>query len=375
MRLCHIVPSLEQRHGGPSKSVKALCQGLVGEGDYVRLLSTDPTAEAESNDGGLVISVYKRGSPQALCPSSGLRRSLSEERVEVIHHHGLWLRTLHYAHRKARHSGLRFVVSPRGMMSSWAWNHHRLQKAFAAAFVHPGAFEAVHGWHATSSAEADDIRSLGFKQPICVAENGTEPMSASDVDQAREFWNGAVPQAASRPVALFYSRFHEKKRVMELIAAWKRVAPKEWILLLVGIPEQYSVAELSAHAAAQGLSDQVLVFSGVGRPPPYPLASLFLLPSHNENFGLSIAEALVNAVPVVVTDTTPWSQVNTLGAGWCVPWAQYEAALKEALCSGAEALGTRGAIAKQWARETFSWSRSAARLRAFYQTLSPKWQT
>ena len=369
MRLCHIVPSLEQRHGGPSKSVKALCKALVSHGDVVSLLSTDPEVVGVTSDDSLTVSVFRRDFPQAICPSRGLRQGLTDHSADLIHHHGLWLRTLHYAHHAAQRRRAPLVVSPRGMMSSWAWNHHRAQKRFASLFIHPGALDAVDGWHATSAAEERDIRSLGFRQPICVAENGTEAMSPAAFEEARAFWLDTVPEAASRPVALFYSRFHEKKRVLELLELWKRIAPGDWLLLLVGIPEQYGVADLTARAAGLGLADDVRIFSGVGLPAPYPVASLFLLPSHNENFGLSIAEAMANGVPVVVTDTTPWAQVNALGAGWCVPWADYEAALKIALGAGADGLKTRGSSARAWARETFSWDRSASRVRAFYQTL------
>jgi glycosyltransferase involved in cell wall biosynthesis len=107
------------------------------------------------------------------------------------------------------------------------------------------------------------------------------------------------------------------------------------------------------------------VHDGTDAPPPYGGASLFLLPSHDENFGLSIAEAMAWGLPVVVTDTTPWREVNNREIGWCVPWAEYPDALRAAVQAPADVLRTKGEAARGWVRENFSWRRSAASLIAF----------
>jgi len=111
---------------------------------------------------------------------------------------------------------------PRGMMSPWAWQYHLgWKKAIAATWFHPGAFAAVAGWHATSAAEADDIRRLGFTQPLCISPNGVHPPVAAAESAAATYWRQEHPALAGRRVALFRnSRFHSKKRVLELIALW-----------------------------------------------------------------------------------------------------------------------------------------------------------
>ena len=284
MKLCHIVPSLEERYGGPSKSVFALSTALAQGGSEIELLATAPGPDETRIDGPLAVRIFHRDWPAFLCPSSGLRHHLRATRVQIVHHHALWLRTLHYAHHAARQPDTHFVVSPRGMMAGWAWRHHRWRKYLAGALVHPGALQAVHGWHATSGAEAADIRSQGFTQPICIAPNGVDAPSAEEQASAAAHWSAACPEAAGRPVALFFSRFHRKKRLLELIDTWLEQGPRDWLLLVVGIPEEYSVAMLAARVRQASGADRVRIFSGVGRPPPYPIARLFLLPSHNENF-------------------------------------------------------------------------------------------
>lgn len=372
MKVCHIVPSLEEQHGGPSKSVRALAAAAAAAGEDVELLSTDahaPAAGWSRTEGRLPVRVFRRDWPQALCLSAGLRDALAATDAGVVQHHGLWLRTLHYAHRATRRSGAKLVVSPRGMMSTWAWNHHRLRKQTARRLLHPGALEAADGWHATSHEEEAEIRALGFRQPVCVAPNGVAAATAADRAAAKAHWQDVCPATRDRPVALFYSRFHRKKRVLELIDVWLERGPKDWLLLLVGIPEDYTPAMLEDYVHRQSGTGRVAVFSGQGRPPPYAVASLFLLPSHSENFGLVIAEAMANAVPALVTDGTPWRELNATGLGWCVPWSDYPAALAAAAAETAPALAARGAAAAAWVLREYSWHGAAKRLSAFYARL------
>ena len=372
MKLCHIVPSLEEQHGGPSKSVRALCEALAQAGDEVDLLATEPAAPTtgrRAEVGSLRIRIFRRDWPQRLCPSAGLRNELRTTDSAVIHHHSIWLRTLHYAHQHSRRRGMPLVISPRGMMSAWAWQHRGWRKRVSRALVHPAALENATAWHATSAEEAEEIRALGFRQPVCVAPNGIDCPPVEQLHIAATYWRDTCPALADRKVALFYSRFHQKKRVLELIELWRAQAPADWLLLLVGIPQDYTAEQLEAYARKFPGAARVLAYHGTGRPPPYAVASLFLLPSHNENFGLVIAEAMAHGVPVAVTDTTPWRAVNQHGRGWCVSWPDYPAALAQALGEVPAQLAARGAAAKAWVVDEFSWRKSAETLRAFYATL------
>ena len=368
MKLTHLIPSLESRHGGPSSSVPALASACAAIGHEVELLATVPGPGTTVTEGTLTTTTFARDWPEKLCPSAGLRDALQRSNAEIIHHHSLWLRTLHYAHQAAGH-GARLVISPRGMMSPWAWNHHRLRKRLASAFIHPGAFAAAAGWHATSVEEADDIRRLGFKQPVCVAPNGVRLPATERLMAARAAWRERCPAIGQRPVALFYSRFHRKKRLRELFHLWLAAPRDDWFLLLVGVPEEYSVAEIQGWITAAGAQDRVAVFDGTGLPAPYAVASLFLLPSHSENFALVIAEAMAAGVPALVTDTTPWTGLNLDHRGWCVPWADFHRTLQTAMAEGPARLNARGQRARSWVLREFSWEKSASELCAFYRQL------
>jgi glycosyltransferase involved in cell wall biosynthesis len=368
LKSCHIVPSLAARHGGPSKSVLGLAIALAQDGP-VELLTTESGEGWSRTEGRLEIHAFHRNWPGSVCASSALRSHLRRVAADVVHHHSIWLRTLHYAHHAARRIGAALVVSPRGMMDPWAWRHHHRKKAFARALIHPGAFEAVDGWHTTSDDEASHLRSLGFKQAICVAPNGVSAPTDGELTAAREHWNAVAPVLNQRRVALFYSRFHRKKRLLEVIDTWHEVAPRDWVLLVVGIPEDYTPQLIEAYVLRAGKAGRVLAFDGAGHPAPYAAASLFLLPSHGENFGLSIAEAVASGLPALVTDTTPWSGLNRTGAGWCVPWSGFADALRSATSEDAAALRRRGEIGREWVLREYSWEKAARIVSQFYSGL------
>jgi glycosyltransferase involved in cell wall biosynthesis len=369
MDLVQIVPSLEPRHGGPSVSVPALSSALGALGHRVTLLATGPEAASDTRAHGLEVRISRRGWPEGICPSAGLRHELARLQPHAVHAHGLWLRPLHHAYHRTRELGVPLVISPRGMMSPWAWKHRRWRKALAARLVHPGALAGATGWHATSADEAQDIAALGFRQPVCVAPNGVRAPAPEELAAAEAHWRAACPAAFQRPTAVFYSRLHVKKRVLELIDLWLEQAPKDWLLLVVGIPEGYTVRELSEYVDREEGFGQVEIHDGTDVPPPYVAASVFLLPSHSENFGLVIAEALAHGLPAVVTDTTPWQGMARAGHGWCVPWEEYPGALSAALAEGPERLRTRGARAREWVLQECSWEKAALALERFYAQL------
>jgi glycosyltransferase involved in cell wall biosynthesis len=373
MNLCHIVPSLETRHGGPSQSVRAVANHLALAGHRVELLATQEPGDtaAPAPDDRAAIRLFPRIPPRAIARSPQLCAHLAATPFDCIHHHSLWLRTLAYARATARRRTVPLVISPRGMMTDWAWQHRRWRKQLASWLVHPGAFAQASGWHATSPEEADDIRRRGFTQPICVAPNGVTPPEAAELAAARAAWLELCPAAATRPVALFYSRLHRKKRVRELIDLWAATPRGDWLLLVVGTPEDYAAETLAAEIAARGLSGGITVLDGTGRPAPYAIASFFVLPSHSENFGLVIAEALAAGVPALVTDTTPWTGLAQAQAGWCVAWDAYPAALAGALALSRDELATRGRNGRAWMVRDFSWSRTAHLLGEFYRSLAP----
>lgn len=369
MRIAQLVASLDVRQGGPSRSVRATAAALAARGHDVDLLAT-AGKERVVTEGGVTVREFRRDAPAMLVVSSRLRRHLAANSYDVVHAHGLWTRQLAYARRASADFGSRFVISPRGMLAPWALRHHPLRKRLARLLVHPGALSEVDGWHATGPGEAGEIKAAGFMQPVCVAPNGVDIPDEADLAGARRWWHTTEPALASgKPVALFHSRFHKKKRVLELIDLWASLPDTGWLLALVGIPEDYSVDSLKERVFAAGLADRVVVADGTGTPHPYAAADLFLLPTHSENFGLVVAEALAAGVPALVTDAAPWSAIGPEGAGWCVPWEHYRDSLAAALAMPRDQRTAMGVRGRTWVGAAFPWSRTAQLLEEFYKQL------
>lgn len=365
------MPSLEDRHGGPSRAVRALARALARAGTPADLLTTAEAGRfpAAEPDDAAALRVFARAAPRALGRAPDLARHLARHPYDCLHHHSLWLLSLRYAHAASRRQGTPLVISPRGMMSDWAWHHRRWRKQLAATLIHPGALHDAAGWHATSPEEAADIRRRGFRQPVCVAPNGVDLPDEAALAAARAHWHAHLPALPGRRVALFYSRFHRKKRLRELVELWCSAERGDWLLLIAGLPEEYSVAEIEQWVGAADPGRTVIVADGTNHPAPYAAAEVLLLPSHSENFGLVVAEAQAAGIPALVTDTTPWRSLEAHASGWCEPWADFGDALARALRCDPATLRSMGARGRTWMQQEFSWDRAARLLQQFYAQL------
>ena len=369
LRVALVTPDLRQSSGGPARNIPRLGAALARDGLEVELFFAGEAQEQEPD--GVRYVPCRTAYPSRLGRSPDLKRRLLASRAEVIHASGLWMRPLAYAAQAALRLRAPLVVSPRGMLSPWSLRRSPWRKWMAAQFVHRGAFRQVAGWHATSVDEEADIRGLGFGQPICVAPNGIEP-PAGPPDEALALYRRMAPETPGRRVLLFYSRFHSKKRVRELVGDFAALAPKhpDWHLLAVGVPEEYGVAFLREEAQACGVVSRVTILDGRGLPKPFAVADLFVLPSHNENFGQVVAEALAAGVPVLTTEGTPWSDLERVGAGRRVTLLEMVDALDSMMSWPQARLREAGSRGRDWVLREFTWTEAASRLARFYARLA-----
>src|SRR5262249_27691228 len=89
----------------------------------------------------------------------------------------------------------------------------------------------------------------------------------------------------------------------------------------------------------------------------YSEADIFVLPTHNENFGLTVAESLACRRPVIVTKGAPWSGVETHSCGWWIDTGEAPLidALRTALCTPEAELRAMGLRGETWVKQAFSW--------------------
>lgn len=179
---------------------------------------------------------------------------------------------------------LPFIISPHGMLERWALEHQPIRKQVALATYQKWCLKTANVFHATSASEAENIRRIGLRQPIAIVGNGIESPPH----------NFSLSPSDAR-TALFLSRLHPKKGVLELIAAWRQVRPAGWILRIVGPDEANYRQNVSAAIANSGVADSIELCEAaddVQKWQHYAQAELFVLPTFSENFGLVIGEAL-----------------------------------------------------------------------------------
>ncbi len=139
-----------------------------------------------------------------------------------------------------------------------------------------------------------------------------------------EAFDQAYPQLSQRPFLLALSRLHEKKGLDLLLQAFAGIAEQapELQLVLAG-PDGGMRASLIRQAASLGLSERVHVLGlllGEIKWGALRRCELFCLPSHQENFGLVVAEALACSRPVLIsTAVNLCCEVERAGAGLVQP--------------------------------------------------------
>ena len=368
----HTVASIQAHHGGPSRSVPLLCEALAGQGENVRLVTTTPAADADTTSLRPSEPVQTRTAETSQGPDRLLRTPVSfyrtlRDEIErtppaLLHDHGLWLPSNIIAALVSRQYGIPLVISTRGMLTSWALRHHRWKKRLAWWAYQRWVLRQASLFHVTSQEEVDQLRRLSFNQPAAVIPNGV-PLPGPNRSE--------TPDGEARR-ALFLSRLHPKKGLPMLLQAWAEVRPEGWTLELVGPSEEGHRAELETQARRLKLNGQVHFAGPVSDDEKwdvYRRADLFVLPTHSENFGIVVAEALAAGVPVITTTGTPWNDLEGHDCGW---WVEpTEQALTEALRAAVQAddetrraMGQRG---RRLVEDEYSWPGVAKNMSAAYR--------
>jgi len=365
MHLLHSVDSLALANGGLPLAVSELASSLAEINDDKKTLGVDVI----SSKGGQPcfypdqVKLITAGNP-----TRDWRRQMEaahrQQPFSLIHQHGIWVVSSHTTTAFIRHHGIPLVVSPHGMLEPWALKHHAWRKRIALALYQKRNLQQASAFHATCEAEAEHIRQLGFSQPIAIIPNG---VSIPDTPSS-------VPDPKELKTALFLSRLHPKKGVPMLLEAWATINPPNWQLVISGYDEGNHLAELKRQTEHLGLS------SVISFPDPlfdqakndaFHRADLFILPSHSENFGIVIAEALASGLPVITTRETPWQILEEQNCGWWVD-ATPEAiacSLKQACQLSPSELQAMGHRGKKLVEEKFLWPRIAKQMLQFYHWL------
>jgi glycosyltransferase involved in cell wall biosynthesis len=366
----HTVASLDLESGGPSQTVSRLCSSLSQLDDIaIALVSqvhrrrTAVLPQAPKVD----LYLHESRSRQLLRFGIPLRRALNKafhnKQPSIVHDHGVWSPSNHFVASLARRSRIPRVIHPRGMLEPWALNYRAWKKHIALRLYQRYDLDTASLLFATADQEAESFRKLGLKQPIAVIPNGVEiPVRASAYqERTLDTYRNAI----------FLSRIHPKKGLINLVHAWAKARPTGWRLKIAGPDEGGHLVQVMELARTLSISkdiDYLGVVGGEAKARLFESADLLLMPSLSENFGLVVAEALAYGIPVVTTRGTPWQGVVAHRCGWWIEPSieALASALNISLSTDSKTLREMGERGRTYAQE-FNWTTIARRTAEVYR--------
>jgi glycosyltransferase involved in cell wall biosynthesis len=374
LRVIHVVPAITEEAAGPSYSVPRLCEALISNGVDVRLAVLNCVNRVINLP---YLKVFHLGlGPRKLGVSTKMKKWLKQEvtlrHVDIIHNHSLWMMPNVYAGSVVKNSQCRLVVSPRGTLSEYALKLNALQKKIFWRIFQGPALANASCFHATAECEYEDIRRVGFKQPVCIIPNGIDLPSFEKKHQG------------NRKQVLFLGRIHPKKGVDILLRSWQMVESRfpDWDLHIVGPDNGGYLDEMQLLAKKLQLNRTIFTgpLFGENKLNAYRSANLFVLPTHSENFGMTVAEALAAGTPAIVSKGAPWEGLRENGAGWWIDVGEEAlvTCFEEALSTPHEQLAQMGEAGYEWMKRDFSWQRIGEQFKITYQWLlnggeAPSW--
>lgn len=312
MKLLRLIHSLHPAGGGPVEALVQITPHLLAQGVVTTVATLDPpSAPCLQNHGFDTLGLgpcslgygYRRGLPRRIL---ALARSHDAVIIE-----GLWQYHTLATWRALRGSSIPYFVYTHGMLDPWFKRAYPLKHLKKWAYWPWADFRVLRDASAvlfTSEQERVLARQSFWMYRACerVVGLGTSAPPTEELQQ-REAFLGRFPHLRGQRILLFLSRIHPKKGVDLLIEAFAAVASSDPSLqLVIAGPDQVGwQAALQHRAAALGIAERITwpgMLSGALKWGAFRCAELFCLPSHQENFGIVVAEALACGLPVAIAE-------------------------------------------------------------------------
>ena len=365
MRVIQVVPDVYAESAGPAYSVPASAVGLIENGVDAEVYAVGRMAERKWD-------CPIRTFPQAKLAgaitgrSPALLNALKDaaQTADIIHTNSIWKFPNVYQDWAVRGTKCKTVIGPRGTVSKWALSRSRLKKfIFGHLWQYP-AMRAADMFVASCQEEADDIRRLGYKQPIAIVPNGI------DIPEK-------IPaEKALRRRMYFLSRIHPKKNVELLIRCWAKLEDRfpDWDLSIVGPDKGNPYADAMKKLAKDRGCRRVTFegeIKGEAKHRFVAASECLVLPTHSENFGMVVAESLAVGTPAICSTGAPWLGLKENGCGWWVSATEedFMTAMTEAMSKSRAELVAMGLRGREWMSRDFTWTGIGAKLKSAYEWL------
>ena len=372
MKIIHVIPYIRNESAGTTYATVELCEALQRNGCDITLYTLNPIIKKEY---GFKVKSFDKDwfSYPALGSSQKLYNELLKdaEDVDVIHAHMLWMAPSYYAGLVANKLNKPFVLSPHGSMTKWAWNRSKWKKNIVMMLGQKKALKSVDCFCVTAELEKEELLELSYKKTIANITLGINIKKNSILCEKKQLKR-----------LVYMSRIHPKKGIDLLLYAWNKIQNRfqDWELIIIGGGDIEAKVDYPKEMLnlSKKIKNQRVTFTGplFGEEKDIQLqcADLFVLPTHSENFGLAIAEALSFGVPVITTKGAPWSGLIEKNAGWWIDTGlePLTDCLLTALTLEKKELEEMGNNGRKWMTEDFSWDKVALAMIETYKWILDK---
>jgi glycosyltransferase involved in cell wall biosynthesis len=387
LKALHVIPAVAPRYGGPSQAIFEMCKALGERGVETKLATTDADGPSrlpvhlgnEVDYRGTRTIFFSARFGERFNYSPALARWLDTHVTEfdVVHIHAVFSHPCLSAARACRKHRIPYIVRPLGSLDPWSmrqkWMRKRLMWQMAAGRMLRGAAR-VH--YTTREEQRLAENSLSLNHGV-VIPLGVDVEAIRDQGPARVF-RESDSALGDRPYLLALSRIHPKKNYELLIEAFLAVAKKSelqnWRLVIAGDGDKDYLSSLQALSERLNGSDKVVFagwLEGAAKSSALHGASIFVLPSLQENFGIAAVEALACGVPVVVSERMNLaSEIKHARVGWVasLDTLEFSRTLAEAM-SDEEEIRRRGAAGRLYVERHLSWATAAEELVKLYSLI------
>jgi glycosyltransferase involved in cell wall biosynthesis len=327
MKILRIIPSVAAAQGGPVEGMREGALVHCAAGHWTEVMSLDPAGSAAVADFPFVVHVLGPGLGRfgwSRNPERWIGANAARFDAAVVH--GLWTHGCIAGALALARAGLPYVVYTHGMLDPWFLKGRPINRLAKQVMWLGWQGRALAGARTVLfTAEEERRRAEGvFFGPgyrAKVVPYGASEPGARERAEGPAAFAAACPLPAGARYLLFMGRLHRKKGVDLLLEAFAGLAGMRPDLhLVVAGPDQQGLAdELRALAQRLGLAGRLHLpgmVRGAAKWGAYLGAEAFVLPSHQENFGIVLAEAMAVSVPVITTTgVNIWREIEAAGAG------------------------------------------------------------
>lgn len=326
MKILHVISSMDPRGGGPSEGIRQLRKALPSHSVESEVVCCDPVDADWIHTSGMKVHALGKGK-SSYCYSNSLLLWLKQnvQNYDRVIINGLWQYHGLAAMRACTECGVPYHVYTHGMLDPWFKRNYPL-KHMKKWLYWPWAEYRVLKNARSVIFTCEEERRLAresfwlYRVNETVSSYGTA-MPPQDVGGLSAIFANAYPSLAGRRFVLFLSRIHEKKGCDLLIQAFAKVADNNPELqLAIAGPDQVGLkAKLQRLAESLGISHRVHwlgMLTGDAKWGAFHASEAFILPSHQENFGIVVAEALGCGKPVLISNKVNiWREIEADKAG------------------------------------------------------------